>query len=151
MIKPATILFLCLGLCVAGELKFGKPLELKEPTPIAKINADPEAFVGKTVQVKGKVTDSCQMMGCWMNLADPSGGNPLRVKVKDGEIEFPKTAVGKIAIAEGGFVKLSLTKEQAIAQAKHEAEANGRKFDPSSITSAQTIYQINGTGAVIIE
>jgi hypothetical protein len=60
MMKPAMILFLCLALCVAGELKFGKPLELKELTPIAKINANPEAFVGTTVQVKGKVTDSWQ-------------------------------------------------------------------------------------------
>ena len=151
VMKPATILFLCLGLCLAGELKLGKPLELKDLTPIAKINANPEAFVGKTVQVKGKVTDTCQEMGCWMNLVDPSGGTPIRIKVKDGEIEFPKTAVGKIAIAEGAFAKLSLSKEQAIAQARHEAEANGRKFDPSSITSAKTIYQINGTGAVILE
>ena len=149
--KAATILFLCLGLALAGEVKLGKPLELKEATPIAKINADPEAFVGKMVQVKGKVVDLCQNMGCWMNLVDPSGGNPLRIKVKDGEIVFPQTAVGKIAIAEGKFAKLSLTKEQAVAQAKHEAEANGRKFDPASITSAKVIYQVNGTGAVILE
>jgi hypothetical protein len=144
-------LLLCLGIGAAGELKLGKPLELKEPTPISKVNANPEAFVGKVVQIRGKVVDLCQNMGCWMNLVDPSGGNPLRIKVKDGEIVFPKTAVGKIAVAEGRFARISLTKDQAIAQARHEAEENGRKFDPGSITTAKTIYQINGTGAVIFE
>ena len=149
--KLTAILFLGLGLCLAGEVKLGKPLTLKEATPIAKINANPEAFVGKTVQVKGKVADVCQMMGCWMNLVDASGGDPVRIKVNDGEIVFPKTSVGQTAIAEGKFAKISLTKEQAIAQAKHEAEANGRKFDPATVTSAKTIYQIDGTGAVIVE
>ncbi len=137
--------------CFGAEVKLGKPLELKQATSIADLNANPEAFVGRAVQVRGKVTDLCQMMGCWMNLVDPAGGKPIRIKVKDGEIVFPKSAMGKTAVAEGKFSKLELTKEQAIAQAKHEAEANGRKFDPASITSGQTIYQINGTGAVILD
>jgi hypothetical protein len=148
--KPTLVVFLALGLCLAGEVKLGRPLALKEATPIAKISADPEAFVGRTVQVTGKVVDVCQKMGCWMNLVDPAGGNPVRVKVKEGEIVFPKTAVGKVAVAEGKFTKLSLSREQAIAQARHEAEENGRKFDPATIFSARTIYQIDGTGAVII-
>ncbi|MBI4877056.1 MAG: DUF4920 domain-containing protein [Acidobacteria bacterium] len=138
-------------LCCAAEIKLGKPLQVKETTPIAAINADPAAFVGKTVQVKGKVVELCQKMGCWMNLADPSGGKPVRIKVKDGEIVFPKTAAGKLALAEGVVAKLELTKEQAIAQARHEAEENGRKFDPASVAAGVTIYQINGTGAVILE
>lgn len=149
--KSAIALIAGLNLCLAAELKLGKPLELKETTPIAAIQANPDRYVGKIVQVKGKVVDLCQKMGCWMNLADPNGGQPLRIKVNDGEIVFPKTAAGKIAIAEGKFVKLVLSKEQAIAQAKHEAEENGRKFDPATITSPKTIYQINGSGAVILE
>jgi hypothetical protein len=149
--KFTMALFLGLGLCLAGEVKLGKPLTLKETTPIAKINANPEAFVGKTVQVKGKVADVCQMMGCWMNLVDASGGEPVRIKVNDGEIVFPETSVGKTAVAEGKFVKISLTKEQAMAQAKHEAGESGRKLNPATVTSAKTIYQIEGTGAVIVE
>jgi hypothetical protein len=42
-----------------------------------------------------------------------------------------------------------MTKEQAIAQLKHEAEENGKKFDPASVTGPVTAYQIAGTGAVI--
>jgi hypothetical protein len=106
-------------------------------------------FVGKTIQVSAS-NDVCQNMGCWMNLVDPNGAIRFD-QGQDGEIEFPTTAVGKVAIAEGKFAKLVLSKEQAIAQAKHEAEENGRKFDPKSITSGKTIYQIDGAGAVILE
>ncbi len=136
------------GLFAADGLKLGKPLALKESTPIEKISARPADYVGKTVQVKGKISDVCQNMGCWMMLVDGSG-NSIRIKVKDGEIEFPKDSAGKTATAEGKLVKIELTKEQAVAQARHEAEENHRKFDPSSVKSGATIYQIQGTGAVI--
>jgi hypothetical protein len=54
-----------------------------------------------------------------------------------------------MAVAEGELKKIQLTKDQAIARAKHEAEEQGRKFDASTITSGQTIYQIQGTGILI--
>ncbi len=149
--KALTILLLAVSILAAGETKLGKPLALKQATPIDKIVAQPAAFAGKTVQVKGKVTEVCQMMGCWMHIVDPASNAMIRIKVKDGEIVFPKDSPGKMAIAEGKLVKLELTKEQAIAQAKHEAEANGKRFDAGSITGPKTIYQIEGTGAVILE
>jgi hypothetical protein len=89
------------------------------------------------------------MMGCWMNLTSDSG-KMVRIKVNDGEIVFPKDSAGKMAVAEGKFSKTELTKEQAIAQAKHEAEENKKKFNEASITSSKTTYQIQGSGAVIL-
>jgi hypothetical protein len=135
----------------AGELKLGKPLTVKEPVSIEKIYAEPEKFVGKTVAVKGKITEVCQMMGCWMNLVDSASGKSIRIKVNDGEIEFPKNGAGRMAIAEGTLTKVELTKERAIAEAKHEAEEMNRKFDPKSITGPVTRYQIRGTGAVVLD
>jgi hypothetical protein len=111
--------------------------------------ASPERSVGKVVQVKGKIAEVCQMMGCWMQLVD--GDSAVRIKVEDGEIVFPKTAVGKSAVAEGTLKKLQLSKEQAVARARHEAHERGTKFDPASVKSGATIYQIQGTGAVILE
>ncbi len=134
--------------CLTGG-PLGKPLELKTQTPIASLEKNPGGFVGKTVQVRGRVTEVCEKMGCWMNLVDPSTNARVRVKVKDGEIVFPKEAVGKMAVAEGKFAKIELTREQAIERAKHEAEENNKPFDPASITGPVTIYQIQGTGAVI--
>jgi hypothetical protein len=149
--RAALALFLVVATGLAAETKLGKPLTLKETTPIDKLVAQPDQYVGKTVQVRGSVRDVCKKMGCWMELVDTASGKGVRIKVNEGEIVFPKDAVGKTAIAEGKFAKLVLSKEQAIAQAKHEAEENGRKFDPASITSGRTMYQIQGTGAAILE
>ena len=71
--------------------------------------------------------------------------------VNDGELVFPKEAIGKMAVAEGTFKKIQLTREQAIARAKHEAEETGRKFDPEKVKGPLTIYQIQGTGARILD
>jgi len=139
------------GLMAAAELKLGKPLTVKEPVSIEKIYSEPEKFVGKTVAVKGKITEVCQMMGCWMNLVDSASGKSIRIKVNDGEIEFPKNGAGKIAIAEGTLTKIELSKERAIAEAKHEADEMKKQFDPKSVTGPVTRYQIRGTGAVVLD
>jgi hypothetical protein len=135
----------------AAEVKLGKPLELKESVSVADVTGKAAVYLDKTVQVKGKVTDVCQMMGCWMALADPGTNQTIRIQVKDGEIVFPKDSVGKTAIAEGKLVKISKTKDEALEQAKHEAEEQGRKFDPKSVKGPTVTYQIQGTGAVLLD
>lgn len=134
-----------------ADTPLGKPLTLRKATPIAQLAGNPGDYVGKTVQAKGKVAEVCQKMGCWMNLVDPKSGMMIRIKVKEGEIIFPKEAAGKMAVAEGTMVKLDLTKEQAVRMAKHEAEENGKPFDPGTVTGPRTIYQVKATGAVILE
>jgi len=144
--------FLALAfLAAAAPLKLGKPLALQQATAIDKIMAAPDSYVGKTVQVKGRITEVCQNMGCWMHLVDPAGKAMVRIKVRDGEIVFPKDSPGRTAVVEGKLVKLELTREQAIAQARHEAEENNRPFNPESITGPKTIYQVQGSGAVILD
>ncbi len=147
--RLATAFLALSGLTAAAELKLGKPLTLTEATTIGAVLADPGPLTGKTVQVKGKVTEVCMMMGCWMALADPSSGAILRVKVNDGDIVFPKESTGKMAVAEGKLAKIELTRDQAVARARHEAEEQGRKFDPNSVKSGVTIYQIQGAGAIV--
>jgi hypothetical protein len=150
--RPLILLAALLAVCAAAETKLGKPLTLKHDLSIAELLQHPDGFVGKTVQVRGKVSEVCEMMGCWMNLTDTTADNKsVRVKVKDGEIVFPKTAIGKVAVAEGPFVKIEMTREQVVAQMKHESEENGKKFDPASVKSGKTTYQIQGTGAVILD
>ena len=34
--------------------------------PLATLLAHPADYVGKTVQVKGKIAEVCQEMGCWV-------------------------------------------------------------------------------------
>jgi len=149
--RPVFISLLISTLCFAGELKLGKPLTLDQPMPVSQVLSKADSLTGKTVQVKGKVTEVCQMMGCWMALVEPGTESMLRIKVNDGDIVFPKESVGRMAVAEGELVKMTLTKEQAVAMARHEAEEQGRKFDPSTVKGPKVIYQVKGAGAVIAD
>lgn len=140
-------LFAILTAFCTAETRLGKPLSLSRPLPVAKLMSSPDSHVGKVVQVRGRVTEVCDRMGCWMQLVDGTAG--IRVKVNDGDIVFPKSSIGKTAVAEGTLHRLELSREQAVARARHEAEERGTKFDPASVKSGATIYQIAGTGAVL--
>ena len=147
MTRPLLALCIALGL-QAAPLELGKPLELAETTALTDLLARPADYVGKTVKVRGEITEVCQMMGCWVMLRDDAG-SMLRVKVRDGEIVFPADSAGRVATVEGVFERLELTKEQAIAAARHEAEEQGRKFDPELVKGPRTVYQVQGVGARI--
>ncbi len=149
--KLLPVFFIATSLCLPAPLNLGSPFTLKQPDPVGKIASAPAAYVGKTIQVKGKVTEVCQMMGCWMNLADADSGKLLKIKVNDGDIVFPKDSTGKMAVAEGKLVKIELTRDQAVANARHQAEEQGHKFNPASVKSGATIYQLQATGAVVLE
>ena len=142
---------LALGLLSAAENKLGKPLTVKEPMPLATLLAHADDYVGKTVQVKGKIVEVCQMMGCWMDLTNDAG-QKLRIKVNDGEIEFPKDSAGKLAVAEGKFTKSELTKEQAMARAREEAEESGKTFGPASVKgprpTTKAAFRRSGAGSI---
>ena len=129
--------------------KYGKPLSNAAPVKVSELMAKPDDYVGKVVKVEGLVTEVCPKRGCWINVAGDKEFQTIRVKVEDGVIVFPLTDKGKKVVAEGTFTRMELTKEQAIARAKHEAEEKGTKCDESRITGPQTVYQIQGTGAVV--
>jgi len=144
--KLLAVFSAAVALLSAADSQLGKPLALKQPVPIATLLDKPASYVGKTVQVTGKITAVCQEMGCWMYLADAQG-RKIRIKVNDGEIVFPHDGAGRIATAEGVFTKM--TREQIIEEAQDEAESSKKPFDPSSIKAGAVDYQIQGAGAVI--
>ena len=128
---------------------YGEPLSDAKIVKISDLLAKPDEFIGKTVKVEGVVTDVCEMRGCWMMIASDQEFEAIRFKVEDGVIVIPMEAKGKKAIAEGKFRKIEMTREQAIAQAKHHAEETGQPFDPESVKGPSVMYQLDGTGAVI--
>lgn len=137
---------------LAGEKDYGKGVTLTETTSVAKILADPDAWVGKTVRIEGKVMDVCPMAGCWMELEEGDGAAKLRVKVDDGVIVFPVTARGKLAVAEGVVEAIPMTREKYVAWLEHLAEERGQTFDPSTVGDGPfRIVQVKGTGARIAE
>jgi hypothetical protein len=90
-------------------------------------------------------------MGCWIAIVDPAANKIIRVKVKDGEIVFPKDSPGRNVVAEGKLTRTELTREQTVAYLKHQAEENGKSFDAASVKQGMTLVQLAGTGAVILE
>jgi hypothetical protein len=75
----------------------------------------------------------------------------VRLKVNDGDMVFPKESIGKTAVAEGTFKKIELTREQALARAKHEAEEKGRKFEAASRKLPTTFFEITPAGVMILD
>jgi hypothetical protein len=129
--------------------KYGNNLTLKEKTKISQILNNPSEYIGKKVLVEGVIIDVCPKRGCWLEVASDEEFQKIKIKVNDGEIIFPMEARGKNVLVEGEVYEIKMTKEQAIARAEHEAEEKGIKFDPSTVTGPETIYQIKGLGAVI--
>jgi len=129
--------------------KYGKEITLKDKTAIADIMKNPKMFEGKRVLVEGEIDDVCQMMGCWIRISDESTKESMLFKVEDGVMEFPKDGKGKKVRAEGVVSVKTYTKEELIKQGEHEAQEQGKEFDPSSITGPKVVIQIDGEGAVI--
>lgn len=136
----------------AGGKTYGAGVKAAETTSMAKILADPDAWVGKRVRIEGKVVDVCPMKGCWMELEEADGGAKIKVKVDDGVIVFPVDAKGKLAVAEGTVESIPMTRERYVAWLEHLAEEKGQKLDPSSVGEGPyRVFQIKGEGAEIAE
>jgi hypothetical protein len=104
------------ALLLAAETRLGKPLTMKKSVTIADVFAHPDQYVGKTVQVQGKIAAVCEEMGCWMDLTNVDG-QKIHVDVEHGVVVIPKEASGRQAIAEG---KLSKTEDN-----KYTIEGSG--------------------------
>jgi hypothetical protein len=151
------ILFLAVATAIAlvplvqaGGKTYGAGVKAAETTSMAKIMADPDAWVGKKVRIEGKVVDVCPMKGCWMELEEGTGGAKMKVKVDDGVIVFPVDAKGKLAVAEGTVESIPMTRERYVAWLEHLAEEKGEKLDPSTVGEGPyRIFQLKGEGAEI--
>ncbi len=129
---------------------YGDGVTLEEATPIAKILADPDAYIGKTVRVEGGVLDVCPKKGCWIEIGDEDEN--IRIKVDDGVIVFPAAAGGKIAAAQGEVEAIEMTRERYLDWLAHLAEEKGEAFDAASADVGDgpfRMIRIRGTGARI--
>jgi hypothetical protein len=149
----------------AGDaVDYGKGVSLDTAVPVETLLANPDDYLGKQVRVDGVITGVCKKRGCWMQVTNPDTGNGVRIKVDDGVIVFPYTAMGKKASAEGVFDAIVLSPEQIEARAAAEAAEHGHepgedcdKDGPKAERGAgcgadvveDRIFLIRGTGAVI--
>ena len=152
-ILSIAVFLVCAVALAAGpaSTKFGAGVTDDKLMPVAELMSSPESYVDKEVQVEGVIQDVCTRMGCWIEIASEDGKQSIRLKVEDGDIIFPKEVKGKWAEARGTLRKMELSEERAIAREEHFAEEQGKEFDADSIQGPQTIYQLDGIGALVYD
>src|SRR5450432_2711193 len=102
-----TIFAVCALILVGGGYWFWRSMQL--PTQygefigapgasVVDIVDRPKDFVGKTVSVRGKVSEQCKTMGCYFFFPTPKGA--LRVELKDIAMDAPMRE-GRPAHVEG--------------------------------------------------
>jgi len=146
----------------AGDTtSYGDGVTLDKATAIVELLDHPEKYAGEKVRIDGVVTAVCQKRGCWMQITDADTGKGIRIKVEDGVIVFPATAVGHEASAEGVFEMLPAPVQQQREEARHRAEGekegdcdSAKKEKAAERHSCQhahgdKILLIRGTGAII--
>jgi ribosomal protein S8E len=137
----------------AKDETFGKFPKFPEmsgnTTPVSEIMKNPDAYVGKTVLIKGSIIDVCPMRGCWMKVSSDQKQQSILIKVNDGEMVFPMHARGKKATLEGTLIKRVVSKEDQLAHEKERAKAANKPFDPSVVKGPKVTYMFKPTGVVI--
>ncbi len=130
---------------------FGPAFDFSKSTPVtvAQVLAQPANYLQQPFTVQGKIDAVCQKKGCWMQFATAADQPTFRLKVKDGDMEFPVSAKGKTAYAYGSLKAKPMTLEQSKTYLKHRAEEQGETFDPTTVSSAVTLYQFEPVSVLI--
>jgi hypothetical protein len=129
--------------------KYGKDLTLKETTKISDIYANPDAFNGKTVKVRGAIVEVCEMKGCWIALASDKEFQQMRFKVDDGVIVFPLDAKGLTATVEGVVTITVESEADQLEHGKMMAAEMKKPFDPKTVKGPKTTIMIKGEAAEV--
>ena len=157
-LKIFTIIFLSIplyGQTLKPEIameNLGIEISNNDISPITELLNNPSGYLGNNVTINGTIVDVCPMMGCWIEVKDFTSEEVIRVKVKDGDIIFPKESKNKEVLVEGVFSKLDFTEEQAIQWKIHLAEEKGIQLSSEDITldaSDLVEYRVQGLGAQI--
>jgi hypothetical protein len=98
------------------------------------------------VKVKGEITATCAMKGCWMNLVMPNG-EEMRVTFKDYAFFVPKEGMeGNEALIEG-VVTRTVTDVETL---KHYAQDAGKPQSViDAITEAKEELAFEANGVII--
>jgi len=147
----ATVLLALLGAATPAfaASQFGPATDTSNAVSVEHILATPAAYVGKSVTVRGTVSEVCQKKGCWMQFKTDVTAPVFRLKVRDGEMVFPISARGKTAYATGLLSAKTMTLSETQAYLAHRAEEQGEATSglastPSAASTVQplTIYQL---------
>ena len=90
-----------------GEIGDSPAIDLKDAM------TEPDAYVGRSVIVEGKVDRVCQVKGCWLELMPPGESRGVRVTFENYGFFVPTDSMGWTARLEGAFIREELSKRDA--------------------------------------
>ena len=129
----------------AGVRTFGKPLSVKKAVSLQEALAQPSKYQNQKVLLEGKISDVCQMKGCWLMLSD--GERAIRIKFENYSFFVPKDSRGKKVRAEGRLIQETLSEDMA----HHYAAEQSTKSDPSEIKGPQRVVTFEAAGVAILD
>jgi len=106
-----------------GVVRRGAVLSEAQILTVAQAYAQGDALKGKSVKVKGEVSQVCQKSGCWFILRE--GGQNIRITSKGYKYFVPASAPGMTAVVEGELDVKTLDVKTAQHYADDAAEATG--------------------------
>lgn len=116
---------------VVQAKNYGADMPKGKALDIADASKNTDAYVGKSAKFKGRITQVCQMEGCWLVIE--SNAHAARIKTKDHAFVIPKDSKGE-AVVFGELKRVELEPEAA----KHLAEDAG-KSEPVASNELQII------------
>jgi hypothetical protein len=150
---PLTLIaaLLLSAMTLAEPLHFGPPIKPELSVAVDQVIAHPDRYLGQEITIEGIVDSVCSKRGCWMQILTSDVSGTLRVKVKDGVMVFPISARGRTALVTGTLTALELSLEQNRGYQAHMAADAGEQFDPDSVQTPATLYQLNPAGVTILD
>lgn len=132
---------------LSGQTRsFGEKIEegsIIENSKIQNLFLAKEKFNAK---LKAKVTDVCQMKGCWMKL-EIGDEKDIMVNFKDYSFFVPKNIIGKEVIVSGEAFKRNIS----VDELKHYARDRGENESAISlIVEPKEIYSLTAKGVILL-
>ena len=132
---------------LSGQTRsFGENIEegsIIENSKIQNLFLAKEKFDAK---LKAKVTDVCQMKGCWMKL-EIGDEKDIMVNFKDYSFFVPKNIIGKEVIVSGEAFKRNIS----VDELKHYARDRGENESAISlIVEPKEIYSLTAKGVILL-
>ncbi len=132
---------------LSGQTRsFGEKIEegsIIENSKIQNLFLAKEKFNAK---LKAKVTDVCQMKGCWMKL-EIGKEKDIMVNFKDYSFFVPKNIIGKEVIVSGEAFKRNIS----VDELKHYARDRGENESAISlIVEPKEIYSLTAKGVILL-
>ena len=138
---------------------YGDPIDLAgEAVEVQDVLAEPSAFAGKTVLIRGTIESVCQTRGCWVRLM-PAGEKAasltpgmdnafIKLVCEQAGQLVPADSAGAVALVRGEVT----VEEIDEATARHYAQDAGASEDEvAKIVGPQKTVRVSSPGVAVVK